>query len=93
MNLVIFASIEFGGLLLPLCGLLAFLFWIWMLVDCIKYETSDSTKITWVLELVFTGIVGAPIYYFVRRRQRRRVAQFDSASPIYQPWDKSKRIR
>jgi Phospholipase_D-nuclease N-terminal len=89
----IFAYIDLGGLALPLCGLLFLLFWIWMIVDCIKHETSDSTKIAWILVLVFTGIIGAPIYFFVRRLPRRRVQRFDPASPLYQPWDKNQKIR
>lgn len=46
-------------------------FWIWMLVDCITKESdAGNTKICWILAIVFTHVVGALIYYFVRRDQR-----------------------
>jgi hypothetical protein len=43
--------------------------WFWMLLDCLRYEHE---KLVWILILVFTGIVGAFIYLFARRRPRRR---------------------
>jgi hypothetical protein len=89
-QLVMLAEIELGGLLLPLCGLLYFMFWIWMLVDCVKYETSD--KIGWILVLTLLGGIGAPLYFFVRRVRRRRAGRFQSESPLYQPWKKDQRI-
>ena len=90
LQLIILAEIDFGSLLLPLCGLLFFMFWLWMLIDCVKYETSD--KIGWILVLVFLGIIGAPLYFFVRRLRRRRSGRLQSASPIHQPWKKDQRI-
>ena len=52
-------------------GLLAFAFWIWMLVDCAANEPSQGTdKIAWILVLVFASFIGALIYFFVRRPQR-----------------------
>jgi cytochrome c oxidase assembly factor CtaG len=60
------------GLLLSLFSLalvvLAFIFWIWMLVDCIKNERLDSTqRIVWVLVIVFLHALGALIYYLAGR--------------------------
>jgi magnesium-transporting ATPase (P-type) len=55
-------------LLLPflLAAILFFVFWIIMLVDSINRKfKGDSEKIVWVLVLVFTGVLGAFIYYFV----------------------------
>jgi hypothetical protein len=46
-------------------------FWIWMLVECVTKEPdAGNTKICWVLTIVFTHVVGALIYYLVRRDQR-----------------------
>lgn len=57
-------------LTLGLCGLA---FWIWMLVDCIQNEPREGhDRLLWVLVIVFTKIVGAAIYYFVRRVPRQR---------------------
>lgn len=49
------------------------LFWIWMLVDCVSYETSEGNdRLIWTLVIILTSWVGALIYYFVRRPERLR---------------------
>jgi hypothetical protein len=49
-----------------------FVFWIWMLIEAATKEPdSGSTRLVWVIIIVFTQIIGALIYYFVRRPQRR----------------------
>jgi prolipoprotein diacylglyceryltransferase len=61
--------------LLPLAILLVlagYAFWIWMIVDCATKESSvGNDKLVWILIIVFAQIIGALIYYFVRRRPRR----------------------
>ena len=84
---------DIGGLLLLPVGLLAFAFWIWMIVDCAKYETEGTTKIVWLLIILLAGVVGAPLYFFVRKTPRRRLAQYQPATQVYQPWQKNERIR
>lgn len=58
-------------------GLLAILgtiFWVWMIIDCATNEPSqDTNKIVWILVIVLTHLVGAAIYFFVRRPERRRL--------------------
>ena len=49
----------------------ALAFWIWMLVDCANHESEGSTKIAWLLIILLAGIVGAPLYFFVRKLPRR----------------------
>lgn len=45
--------------------------WVWMLIDCATREPSDGNdKIIWMLVILFTHLLGALIYYFVRRPQR-----------------------
>ena len=45
-------------------------FWIYMLVDSIQHKYKDSNdKVVWVLVIIFTGIIGAMIYYFVVKRK------------------------
>ena len=51
---------------------LAFVFWLLMLIDAIRRPINN--KIIWILVLVFTGIVGALIYYFVVKRGVPRVS-------------------
>ena len=59
------------GLLFLLVALIGFLFWLWMLVDCATKESDEgNTKIVWVIIIIFASIVGAAIYYYVRRPQR-----------------------
>ena len=68
-------EVLFGGLCVLLSVSLvagAFVFWIWMLVDCLKNEPSEGNdKLIWVLVIVFLHFIGAAIYYIVRRPERR----------------------
>jgi hypothetical protein len=51
-------------------GLLALVFWIWMLIDAIQNPRLDGTeKIVWVLVIIFVNWLGALIYYLVGRRR------------------------
>jgi hypothetical protein len=53
-------------------GLLGTIFWIWMLVDCLTNEPTEyKDKVIWVVVIVLTHFIGAAIYFFVRRPQRR----------------------
>jgi len=55
-----------------LLGVAGFAFWIWMLIDCATEEPSTGNdKLVWIVIIVFTHIIGASIYYFVRHRPRR----------------------
>ena len=52
-------------------GLLGTIFWIWMLVECATKEPSQGNdKIVWVVIIALLHVVGAAIYFFVRRPQR-----------------------
>ncbi len=52
-------------------AVLATIFWVWMLIDCATKEPSEGNdKVVWLLVILLTHIVGALIYYFVRRPQR-----------------------
>lgn len=47
-------------------------FWIRMVIECaIKEPDTGNTKIIWIIIVVLGGVVGAGIYYFVRRPQRQ----------------------
>ncbi|QDT45740.1 hypothetical protein Pan241w_58680 [Gimesia alba] len=59
------------GLLSVVIGILATIFWIWMLIDCLKNEPSvGNDKIIWALVIVFLSYLGAILYYLVRRPER-----------------------
>lgn len=64
-----------GGLccMLPffLIGVLSFVFWLWMLIDCATKEPSEGNdKVVWIIVILLAGIVGAIVYYFARRPRR-----------------------
>ena len=50
-------------------------FWIWMIVDCAIYEKEGSTKIAWMLVILFAGPIGAPLYFVIRKLLRTRQRQ------------------
>ena len=44
-----------------------------MIVDCATNEPSNNNdKIVWILVIVFTHILGALIYFLIRRPERIR---------------------
>jgi hypothetical protein len=62
---------EFVLIFAFVIGILATAFWIWMLVECATREPeTGNAKVVWVIIIVFMNIIGAVIYYFVRRPQR-----------------------
>lgn len=57
-----------------LFAILGTIFWVWMIIDCATNEpSSDTNKIVWILVIVLTHLIGAAIYFFVRRPERRRL--------------------
>lgn len=58
---------------LGMLGLAALAFWIWMLVDCMRREPPESLeKLTWALVILLGTIVGALVYYLIRKLPRDR---------------------
>ncbi len=54
-----------------LLSILGFVFWVWMLVDCLVNEPSEGNdKLVWVVVIIFTNVIGAVIYFLVRRPKR-----------------------
>jgi len=54
-------------LLFAALGIWATVFWIMMIVHAAKHNVEN--KAMWIILMVFTGIVGALIYYFVVKRK------------------------
>lgn len=68
--LVLLPLLGFG--LLVGLALLAMGFWIWMLIDCATKESNiGNDKLIWVLIILFTHLLGALLYCFVRRPRRK----------------------
>lgn len=50
--------------------LVAFIFWILMLIDAAKRKfPGENDQLIWILIIVLAGIIGAIIYYFVIKRK------------------------
>ncbi|MBI2133277.1 PLDc N-terminal domain-containing protein [Candidatus Woesearchaeota archaeon] len=45
----------------------SFIFWLIMLIDCIKREFDQ--KALWIILILVLGIVGAILYYFMVKRK------------------------
>ena len=56
------------GLLGAAVAVAVFAFWLWMLIDCVtKCPSAENKKLLWILVIIFAGIIGAIIYYFMQR--------------------------
>jgi hypothetical protein len=56
----------FMFMFLAIIGLLAFVFWIWMIIDAIQNKgLSDGEKIAWVLVVIFLHCIGALLYFLI----------------------------
>ncbi|HLP26090.1 MAG TPA: PLD nuclease N-terminal domain-containing protein [Acidobacteriota bacterium] len=66
------AVLGFGffELLIIVAALAALAFWVWMILDCITQETDPTNKIAWLLVILIVGVIGAPLYFFVRKIPR-----------------------
>ena len=61
-----------GGFLLlwiVICvlAIAATIFWVWMLVDILTSNIESTDKILWFLVVFFLHLIGAIIYYVVKR--------------------------
>lgn len=64
-------------LLLFFLAVIALTFWISMIVECATKEPSQGNdKLVWIVIIIFAQLIGALIYYFVRRPQR--ISQYGS---------------
>ena len=65
-GMVEFMTFSFGAGF----GVLATVFWIWMLIECATKEPSNDERVIWILVIALTHLVGAAVYFFVRRPKR-----------------------
>ena len=65
---------PFLGLLRPgFDGIAVFItiFWLYTLVECVTKESSEGNdKLVWTLIILLLPLIGALLYYFVRRPER-----------------------
>lgn len=70
--MLLLARSDIGLIILGLFGALFIAFWIWMLIECAVYESSEGNiKATWILIILVGNWIGALLYLFVRRPQRK----------------------
>lgn len=60
-------------------GLSFFIFWLWMLIDAIKYQ--EEHKVLWLLLILLTNAMGALVYYFAARRHREKIDDPSQPTP------------
>ena len=59
-----------GFFLIFALSMLCLVFWIWMLIDCVQRNfKKENEKIVWILIIIFAGIIGTFIYYFVVKKE------------------------
>ena len=60
---------------MPGLMILASIFWLWVLIDCVTKEPSEGNdKIVWTILILSLPLIGAGLYYFVRRPERIKAA-------------------
>jgi Phospholipase_D-nuclease N-terminal len=56
-------------------AVLAIIFWLWVLVDCLTKEPSEGNeKVAWTLFILMVPVIGALLYYLIRRPERVKAA-------------------
>lgn len=50
-----------------LVSLALFIFWLWMLIDCLLRDFEGVEKIVWLLVIFFFPLIGALLYLFIGR--------------------------
>ena len=56
------------GLVGGLIGIIASIFWLWMLIDAIlNPRLHGATKLVWVLVVLFLHVLGAILYFVIGR--------------------------
>ena len=61
-------GLQFSPIFIMILGV----FWLWMLVDCLKRTfKKDMDKLIWVLLLIFTHVIGAAIYFFLVKSKNK----------------------
>lgn len=64
-----------GGALL-IVAVIAVVFWLWMLIDCLQRSDKNfpakgaNDKLVWVVVLLLTNILGAILYYLLVRSRK-----------------------
>ena len=73
-----FLFLGFGFVLFLIALAIAcFVFWLIMLIHVLTHEVKD--KLIWTLVMIFTGLIGAIIYYYVVKRNFAKIPEHKSS--------------
>ena len=71
MSIVSFVTVGIPCVLFPVIAIAGTAFWVWMIIDCATHEPNEgNNKIVWIVIILLTHVIGALIYFLVRRPQR-----------------------
>lgn len=57
-------------IIMAIIGLVAFIFWIWSIIDCVKRDfPGDNEKILWLVIIIILGVLGSLIYLIAGRKK------------------------
>jgi hypothetical protein len=60
-----------GGALGALVSIVAFAFWLWMLISAVTNNgIAGGEKVAWVLVVIFVPCIGPVIYFFIGHPKR-----------------------
>ena len=51
--------------------LLYFIFWLWMLIDCLTSAMPGTEKLIWTLVIIFIPLIGSILYCVIQRPNAR----------------------
>jgi heme/copper-type cytochrome/quinol oxidase subunit 2 len=66
----VFAGLAGLVVVFWIIGILAFAFWLWMLIAALSNEPTTNEKILWVVLMIFLPVIGSLIYFIMRYRGR-----------------------
>lgn len=66
----LFAGMGAFMIFVVLVGIVASIFWIWMLIDCLTSSRPSSEKLLWGLIIFFGHLLGAILYLLIARGGR-----------------------
>jgi len=68
-----FLFMMFFFMVIPVLVVLAVVFWVFMLIDCVKRDfPKEDEKIVWIIVIALTSWIGALIYYFTIKKKDKK---------------------
>jgi hypothetical protein len=61
-----------GAVIFIVIALIASVFWIWALIDCLTSSMPTNEKVLWALVIFFLHLLGAILYFAIARKGRGR---------------------